>query len=44
MANASFQSPASAGAAANAAVVGTVLILLSLPRGAVRERYGTWDR
>jgi len=24
--------------------VGGALILLSLPRGAVRERYGSWDR
>jgi hypothetical protein len=25
-------------------IVGLVLILLSLPRGPVRERYGNWDR
>jgi len=28
----------------NAVLVGTVLAALSLRRGAVRERYGSWDR
>lgn len=32
------------GAQWNAAAVGLALIPLSLPRGPVRERYGTWDR
>lgn len=31
-------------AAANNVIVGLALIVLSLPRGTVRERYGTWDR
>lgn len=28
----------------NSVLVGVALILLSLPRGSVRERYGSWDR
>jgi SPW repeat-containing protein len=28
----------------NGVIVGAVLALLSLPRGKVRERYGSWDR
>lgn len=28
----------------NDVIVGLALILLSLPRGPVRERYGNWDR
>jgi hypothetical protein len=28
----------------NSAAVGVVLVLLSLPRGPVRERYGGWDK
>ena len=28
----------------NDVVVGAALIALSLPRGTVRQRYGTWDR
>ena len=28
----------------NNVVVGAVVVLLSIPRGAVRERYGSWDR
>jgi hypothetical protein len=28
----------------NGVIVGAVLILLSIPRGRVRERYGSWDR
>jgi hypothetical protein len=35
-------SGAAAGARWNDGLVGVLLILLSLPRGAVRERYGTW--
>lgn len=31
-------------ASLNDLVVGAVLILLALPRGAIRERYGGWDR
>jgi uncharacterized membrane protein len=31
-------------AAVNNAAVGVALILLSLPRGHIRERYGLWDR
>ncbi len=32
-----------AGAKWNDAITGTVLILVSFPRGKVRERYGSWD-
>lgn len=32
------------GATANSVVVGLLVAALSLPRGAVRERYGDWDR
>ena len=32
------------GARADDVMTGIALILLSLPRGEVRERYGTWDR
>ena len=35
---------ASTAAAAGDVAVGLALIALSLPRGAVRERYGSWDR
>lgn len=28
----------------NDVITGALLILLSLPRGIVRERYGSWDR
>jgi nucleoside-diphosphate-sugar epimerase len=31
-------------ARSNDVIVGVLLILLSIPRGAVRERYGGWDR
>jgi hypothetical protein len=32
------------GATWNDVIVGGVLILMSLPRGKVREHYGSWDR
>lgn len=32
------------GAQWNDVLIGTLLILVSLPRGTVRERYGSWDR
>jgi hypothetical protein len=35
---------ASVGATWNSVIVGVILILLSLPRGQVRERYGDWNR
>jgi hypothetical protein len=35
---------AQAAARWNDVIVGAVLILLSLPRGQIRERYGSWDR
>lgn len=35
---------ATLGASANDVIVGAVLIVLSLPRGHVQERYGSWDR
>jgi len=35
---------ATTGAVVSDLVVGIALILLSLPRGPVGERYGTWDR
>lgn len=35
---------ASTGARVNDVLAGVALILLSLPRGSVRERYGRWDR
>jgi hypothetical protein len=37
-------SGASSPARWNAAVVGTALVILSLPRGRISERYGSWDR
>lgn len=37
-------SGASAGAKWNDVMIGAILILISLPRGKVRERYGSWDR
>jgi len=37
-------SGASAGARVNDVIAGVALILLSFPRGTVRERYGTWNR
>lgn len=39
-----FLSGASTAARWNGAVVGAALIVLSLPRGRVNERYGAWDR
>ena len=32
------------GSMLNAVLVGAALVLLSLPRGPVRERYGGWTR
>jgi len=37
-------SGASAGAGWNNVVVGAILILISGPRGAVREQYAGWNR
>jgi hypothetical protein len=28
----------------NDTIVGIIIIILSLPRGKIRENYGTWDR
>jgi uncharacterized membrane protein len=39
-----FLSGVTAGAKWNDVIVGLAVILLSLPRGAVRERYAAWDR
>ena len=39
-----FLSGATAGAKWNDVFVGVAVILLSLPRGSVRERYAAWDR
>jgi hypothetical protein len=39
-----FLAGATTGARTNDVLAGLVLILLSLPRGPVRERYGRWDR
>jgi uncharacterized membrane protein len=35
---------ATTGSALNDVVVGVALIVLSLPRGTIGERYGAWDR
>jgi len=35
---------ATTAAALNGVIVGAAIILLSVPRGPVRERYGSWDR
>jgi uncharacterized membrane protein len=37
-------SGAGAGAKWNNLIVGALLILVSIPRGTIREQYGTWDR
>jgi hypothetical protein len=39
-----FLSGATTGAKWNGVVTGLLVIALSLPRGAVRERYARWDR